>query len=138
MSSAETMPKGLKIPALRVSKRVSGRKGAFWSGVVEGFSGPLMMGTPVKGCAAPSASADKSGHYISIILGQDRVYASLALSSWRLAKAMSRATDEVMEINNLVYGKIREKTLDAEGKFRTVERATIVPRAIRLSDEPRK
>lgn len=141
MSSADTMSKGLKIPAIRISKRVSTGKTAFWSGVLEGFSGPLMMGAPVKGCAhhvVPTEASDTGNHYVSITLGRDGKVASLALSTQALANAISRATAGVMETNHLVYGKIREKSLDADGKFRTVERKTIVPRSIRLSNEPRK
>lgn len=142
MSSANTMSKGPRIKPLRVSKRPSaGKTATFWGGVFEGFSGPLMMGSPVKGCVNKYWIGDKdseANHYLIVTLGNDVPVSTLTTSNKRVAKALTRATAALLEANNLIYGTSREKILDADGKFRTVERKTIVPKPARLPNEPRK
>jgi hypothetical protein len=137
MSSANTMSKSTKVRPVRISKQVSSRKSAFWNGLLEGFSGPLMMGGPVPGCIKYIKVTGKNPgtHQYTITLGSDTKITTLEVSSKSMANALSRAAALVMDSNNLVYQTVREKTLDEDGKFRTVERHDIVQKP---SNEPRE
>jgi hypothetical protein len=111
-------------------------RAAFWNGVLEGFSGPLMMGVPVRGCL----KRDNTKHHtIRIKVNGGEVVvetASLAKSSRQMAAALQHATKGVMDTRKLVYRILNDRTVGKDGKFHPVKRMTV--EAADPSNEPRK
>lgn len=83
---------------------------AFWSGVREGFSGPLLMG----------CRAEPMTPYVTTILAESQRDSS-ALAGREFSKAVERATRQVMERHGLVSVVMRQKQLDDFGKMQDVD-----------------
>lgn len=99
----------------------------FWNGLVEGFSGPLMMGM-----GAPRDAQDLK------ILSSARIaqkYASLANSSKEVGEAIQQAADDLMRNKQLVYRRVADKKVGSDGKYHTTTRVTV---DFAGDDEPRE
>ncbi|MDR3483701.1 MAG: hypothetical protein P4M05_02175 [Bradyrhizobium sp.] len=126
MADAEAMSKNHK---MRSEEATSASRSAFWNGVLEGFGGPLMMGTPVRGCLNQiKANSKTQPRTISVKVNGGVVVietASLAKSSKEIASALQHATQGVMRTRKLVYRILNDRKVGRDGKFHPIKRVTV-------------
>lgn len=97
------------------------KRAAFWSGLLEGFSGPLMMGA-VRICPPRRLVVTEEGL-------DD--YANFPKAYLNVGDAVSRALTTFLVLRGLSAERATEKRLDSTGKLRNVERIRPVRKPIR-------
>ena len=111
----------------RAVKRVS-----FWRGLLEGWSGPLMMGTKPQ---LPSVDFSPASRVVKITIrfadgttreeiirpGQHGLHTSWTTSTRRVGRALQRAAWDVQKSHGIVERVATSKRLDSSGKLRDLE-----------------
>lgn len=102
----------------------SAKRSAFWGGILDGLSGPLLMALELKVPVPGTSKGDKvlvKGRYIPA----SKEYASWTAGQREFAHALMRASEAVAEKKGLISHLVREKRLDPNGKMRNVERTAV-------------
>lgn len=88
---------------------------SFWSGALQGFSGPLLMAVKPRPITRGWTST-----YVA-----ERPVASLQRSMNSLGEAINEATQNILVRRGIVMKRLPEKRLDSKGKLKIVERVVI-------------
>ncbi|GAB6845266.1 hypothetical protein HNR00_005132 [Methylorubrum rhodinum] len=105
------------------------KRRSFWSGVLQGLSGPALLGSKPE---AINKFVEVRGNSVRVKIPNRTKHVHVFKTEREaaaMARAIAAATDTVLKRKNLVVGTQVVKRLDREGKLRELSRLTVQRRA---------
>jgi hypothetical protein len=105
------------------------KRSAFWNGVLEGFSGPVMLGTSPR---VPAPVRTKDGMMVTVRIATP----SIGKSMQRIVRSVQLGTEDAIKKRGISVEVLKRRELDQDGKAR--ERSIRVLKRNKADEPPQQ